>query len=68
MASFTVQEAFIQTYLKQKYRSTQQSYRRSFMTRKLAMKERDQLHEQFSQTRCPLDWLNYKKSTKHCQI
>ena len=29
---------------------------------KLAMKERDQLHEQFSQTRCPLDWLNYKKA------
>ena len=29
---------------------------------KLAMKERDQLHEQFSQTRCPLDWLNYKQA------
>ena len=29
---------------------------------KLAMKERDQLHEQFSQTRFPLDWLNYKKA------
>ena len=29
---------------------------------KLAMKERDQLHKQFSQTRCPLDCLNYKKA------